>query len=73
MYVLNALITSNLPYLENPRRRGLLHECPQSLFIFYNSFSLVQCKENELHRKYKIFGRSMENAKAPPILEIVQN
>ena len=29
--------------------------------------------KNELHRKYKVFGESMENAKAPPILEIEQN
>ena len=33
----------------------------------------VNRKENELHRKYKVFGGSTENAKAPPILEIEQN
>ena len=33
----------------------------------------VNRKENELHRKYKGFGGSMENASPPPILEIEQN
>ena len=31
------------------------------------------CKENELHKKYKVFGETTENAKVPPILEIEQN
>ena len=35
-------------------------------------FSL-NSKENELHRKYKVFGGSMENFLAPLILEIEQN
>ena len=30
-------------------------------------------KENELHRKYMVFGGSIENATAPPILEIEKN
>ena len=30
----------------------------------------VNRKEKELHRKYKVLGGSMENAKAQPILEI---
>ena len=33
----------------------------------------VRCKENELHRKYKGFEGSTENASPPPILEIEQN
>ena len=33
----------------------------------------INHKENELHRKYKVFEGSMENAKAPLILEIEQN
>ena len=32
----------------------------------------VRYKENELHRKYKGFGGSTENASLPPILEIEQ-
>ena len=32
----------------------------------------VRCKKNELHRKYKIFGESTENATLP-ILELEQN
>ena len=35
-------------------------------------FSLNR-KENELRRKYGIFGGSMEKNKDPPILEIEQN
>ena len=35
-------------------------------------FSL-NCKENELHKKYKVFWRATENAMAQPILEIEQN
>ena len=33
----------------------------------------VRCKKNELKRKYKFWGGSMENATTPPILEIEQN
>ena len=33
----------------------------------------VRCKENELHRKYKGFGESMEYANDLPILEMEQN
>ena len=36
------------------------------------NFSLNR-KENKLHRKYKVFGGSMENLSPPPILEIEQN
>ena len=43
----------------------------ENVFV-YEGFSLNR-KENELHRKYKIFGGSAENAKALPILEIEQN
>ena len=35
-------------------------------------FSL-RCKENELHRKYKVLGGATENPMVPPILEIEQN
>ena len=39
-----------------------------------NLFVKIFCqpKENELHRKYKVFWGSMENAKALPILEVEQ-
>ena len=33
----------------------------------------VNRKEIELHRKYKVFGGSMENLSSPPILGIEQN
>ena len=35
-------------------------------------FSL-NCKENELHRKYMVFGGSTENLPPPPIFETEQN
>ena len=51
----------------------------QKIFLFFHvieesviRFS-VWCEENELHRKYKFFGGSMENATPPPILEKEQN
>ena len=34
IYVLNAMMTSNLLYLLNPRRSSLLHECPQTHVYF---------------------------------------
>ena len=42
----------------------------ENVFV-YDFLSTV--KKNELHRKYKVFGWSTKNAKAPPILEIEQN
>ena len=43
----------------------------ENLFIC-EDFSLNR-KENELRRKYSIFGGSTEKNKDPPILEIEQN
>ena len=33
----------------------------------------LNCKENELHRKYRFFGGSTENITPPPILETEKN
>ena len=44
----------------------------RKIIFVCEDFSLNR-KENELHRKYKVFGGSTENFWAPPILEIVQN
>ena len=43
----------------------------ENVFVCEN-FSLNR-KENELRRKYRIFGGSTEKNKDPPILEIEQN
>ena len=44
---------------------------PEDVFVC-EDFSLNR-KENELRRKYGIFGGSTEKKKDPPILEIEQN
>ena len=44
---------------------------PENVFVFEDLF--LNRKENELHRKYKVFGGSVENLSPPLILEIVQN
>ena len=44
----------------------------REIVFICDDFSLNR-KENELHRKYKGFGGSIENAMVPPILEIEQN
>ena len=43
----------------------------ENVFVF-EDISLNRT-ENELHRKYRFFGRSTENTTPPPILEIEQN
>ena len=44
----------------------------REIVIVCEDFSLNR-KENELCRKYRVFGGSMENRIHPPILEIEQN
>ena len=52
-------------------KRNIKNTFRENVFVC-EDFSLNR-KENKLHRKYRFFSWSTENAKAPPILEIEQN
>ena len=48
----------------------MYHEVPH--IVCFETFS-VKSKENDLHRKYRLFGGPVENLSSPPISQIEQN
>ena len=43
-----------------------------SHIVCFKTFS-VKCKENDLHRKYRLFGGHAENVSSPTISQIEEN
>ena len=60
-----------IEFREKCSKQNMKKTFQENVFVC-EDFSLNH-EENELHRKYKVFGRSMENLSPPPILEIEQN